>query len=107
MIDKLSLKNFKAFKEIKDLELKPLTVICGVNSSGKSSLIQSLLLLKQSLFSEIESNALSFNGPHIFLSGLSDLYFAFSKSEKIEYSLSVNSLRVPSSLPSRDNFLIC
>ncbi|MEN8219025.1 MAG: DUF3696 domain-containing protein [Pseudomonadota bacterium] len=43
-----SLSNFKGFKKLEQIELKPLTVICGANNSGKSSIIQSLLLMKQS-----------------------------------------------------------
>ncbi len=44
-----SLKNFKSFNDTEHINIKPLTIICGVNNSGKSSLIQSLLLLSQSI----------------------------------------------------------
>ena len=47
MIEKIELKNFKTFDE-ETFTLRPLTLIAGVNSMGKSSVIQSLLLLKQS-----------------------------------------------------------
>ncbi|TKJ21324.1 MAG: hypothetical protein CEE43_10355 [Promethearchaeota archaeon Loki_b32] len=45
------LRNFKPFKELQKINIKPLTVICGTNNCGKSSLIQSILLLSQSLAS--------------------------------------------------------
>jgi len=45
---KIGLYNFKAFKSYTELELDELTVLAGLNSSGKSSLYQSLLLLLQS-----------------------------------------------------------
>src|ERR1700690_679852 len=45
----VSLERFKSFKAATTLELKPLTVILGRNNCGKSSLIQALLLLKQTL----------------------------------------------------------
>jgi predicted ATPase len=45
----IELKGFKAFEQTAEIELRPLTVILGRNNSGKSSLIQSLLLLKQTL----------------------------------------------------------
>jgi len=48
MVTKFGLSNFKGFKQLDSLEIKPLTVLCGINSSGKSSIIQSLLLMKQS-----------------------------------------------------------
>lgn len=47
MLTNLRLKNFKAWRDTEDIALKPVTMLLGTNSSGKSSLIQSLLLLKQ------------------------------------------------------------
>jgi len=51
-IQYFKVKNFKAFRESSVVDLKPLTVLAGVNSSGKSSFIQGLLLLKQSIEKE-------------------------------------------------------
>lgn len=44
MIDKLTLTNFKCFKE-ETLHFRPLTILTGANAAGKSSVIQALLLL--------------------------------------------------------------
>lgn len=41
MIDKVIVKNFKSLKHV-DCEMKPLTLLSGLNSCGKSSLIQAL-----------------------------------------------------------------
>ena len=38
MIDEFQLRNFKAWEDTGPMTLKPLTVIFGTNSSGKSSL---------------------------------------------------------------------
>lgn len=46
MIGELNIRNFKCFKDVK-LPLKSITVISGGNGVGKSSMIQSLLLLRQ------------------------------------------------------------
>ncbi len=46
---KISIENFKSVKSLQNFEIKPFTVISGVNSSGKSSFIQLLLLLKQTI----------------------------------------------------------
>ena len=43
-INKIKIKNFKSLRDI-DIKLNNLTLITGVNSSGKSSFIQSLLLI--------------------------------------------------------------
>lgn len=48
MLREISLEKFKAFDTLEELSIKPLTILCGVNSGGKSSIIKSLLLLKQS-----------------------------------------------------------
>jgi predicted ATPase len=45
----VSLERFKSFKTLPRIEFAPLTIILGRNNSGKSTLIQSLLLLKQTL----------------------------------------------------------
>ncbi|WP_225096557.1 DUF3696 domain-containing protein [Streptomyces sp. CoH27] len=47
MIDQLSLTNFKAFRSA-DIPLAPVTLLTGLNSSGKSSVLQALALLQQS-----------------------------------------------------------
>ncbi|MFA6969903.1 MAG: DUF3696 domain-containing protein [Gallionella sp.] len=46
MITKLHLENFKSFDLI-DLPFRPMTLLAGLNSAGKSSIIHALLLLKQ------------------------------------------------------------
>jgi hypothetical protein len=49
MITEYALTNFKAFAGEQRVKLKPITLVYGQNSSGKSSLLQSLLLLKQTI----------------------------------------------------------
>ncbi len=59
MLKSLRLRNFKGFQS-QELDFKPVTLLAGLNSSGKSSVIQALLLLRQ-----IESD--SHNPEHIRL----------------------------------------
>ena len=47
MLTALYLGNFKAFAETQRIPLRPLTLIYGANSAGKSSIIQSLVLARQ------------------------------------------------------------
>ena len=71
MITKIKLDNFKIFEK-GEFDLAPLTLITGINGMGKSSVIQSLLLLKQSfeigleIFCDKQWNVLPF--AKIFLS---------------------------------------
>ena len=46
MLTKIHVENFKSLKNI-SIELKPLTIFIGPNSSGKSSILQSILILKK------------------------------------------------------------
>ncbi len=46
------MKNFKSWKDSGEVKLAPLTGFFGTNSSGKSSLLQMLLLLKQTVGSD-------------------------------------------------------
>ncbi|MHA1285079.1 MAG: DUF3696 domain-containing protein [Promethearchaeota archaeon] len=62
-----SIKNFKSITTNKFISLKPITIFCGVNSIGKSSILQSKLLLSQSLanrMSRLEDNG---EYPQIFV----------------------------------------
>jgi hypothetical protein len=47
MLKAIEIENFKAFGEPTRIELAPITLIYGQNSAGKSSILQSLNLLKQ------------------------------------------------------------
>lgn len=52
-ITRISVTGFKSLAEKMDVEIRPLTVLAGANSSGKSSLLQPLLLMKQTLESGV------------------------------------------------------
>lgn len=65
MFSTLHLTNFKAWKDTGELKLKPVTMLLGTNSSGKSSLIQSLLLLKQTVQSPDRTVHLNLGGDEV------------------------------------------
>jgi predicted ATPase len=58
MIDQLQIQNFKTWKDTTELELAPITVFFGGNSSGKSSIGQFLMMLKQTAQSQDRTLAL-------------------------------------------------
>jgi AAA15 family ATPase/GTPase len=49
MISRLHIENFKGWADTGEIDLAPITVLLGSNSSGKSSIGQFLMLLKQSI----------------------------------------------------------
>ena len=74
MIKSLRLQNFKAFEDTGILQLRPITVLAGPNSGGKSSILQSLLLLKQTLDSPANID-LNLDGDYLQFSGFNELTF--------------------------------
>lgn len=62
MLDNLYVENFKAWKTL-DIKLGRVTGLFGTNSSGKSSLLQFLLLLKQTKNATDRGLVLDFGGP--------------------------------------------
>ena len=58
----IGLENFRIFKRKTDFRIKPLTIIAGPNSSGKSSIAKALLLLQDNL-QKNELGFLQFNNP--------------------------------------------
>jgi predicted ATPase len=60
MFTRLGIQNFKAWKDTGELRLAPLTVFFGTNSSGKTSLLQFLLMLKQTAQSTDRKRVLHF-----------------------------------------------
>ena len=65
MLTEIHLKNFKAWRDTRPMKLSPVTMLLGTNSSGKSSLIQSLLLLKQTALSPDRSIHLNLGGDEV------------------------------------------
>lgn len=66
MIDHVYLTHFKCFEEVR-LPLAPLTLLSGLNASGKSTIIQSLTLFHQTLNENPGSKGLILNGKDITL----------------------------------------
>jgi predicted ATPase len=58
MITKLRIRNFKGWNDTGELKLAPITIFFGTNSSGKSSLGQFLMMLKQTAASHDRSQVL-------------------------------------------------
>jgi predicted ATPase len=76
-IIEISVAGYKSILDEQPIEIRQLTVLAGANSSGKSSIIQPLLLLKQTLEVGYDPGALYLNGPNIKFNSTSQL---FSKS---------------------------
>lgn len=87
MINTLRLGNFKCFEE-ENIPLQKLTLLTGVNGSGKSSVIQSLLVLRQICLRGLPSvPELSLSGELIDLGRSADILFSSAEKDVISFAL--------------------
>lgn len=83
MIDQIELKNFKCFEDIK-IPLKNVNLLTGLNGMGKSSLIQAILLLRQSYASNGLKAGLELAGKYVDLGqGVDILYEKAGENDDI------------------------
>lgn len=72
MINRIDLRYFKCFEDLK-LPIKDLTLLTGTNASGKSSALQALVLLHQTMREHEWSTRLMLNGVAIKLGTVADV----------------------------------
>jgi predicted ATPase len=91
MIKKIKIKNFKSLRNV-ELQLSNLNVLAGLNGSGKSSFIQSLLLLRQSYKNPYQGSTglILQDGELISLGSGKDVFYQYAKDEKIEFEILSN-----------------
>lgn len=87
MIQQLSLHNFKCFEET-TFDFAPLTLLSGLNGTGKSSVIQSLALLRQSYQQRLlEENELALNGDLVQLGTAQDILYENAQGNQISLGI--------------------
>jgi predicted ATPase len=103
MLSRWTLENFKPIREQLDLPTAPLTVLAGLNSSGKSSLLQSILLVAQTLANQKLDEPLVLNGTLVRVGTFHDICNDRAKEQQIRIGFT---LRAPTNgyvlLPSRN-----
>ena len=87
MINKIKLSNFKCFQSL-DLNCAPLTLLCGLNGMGKSTVIQALLLLRQSFESgDLPDGRLVLGGELADLGTGTDVLFEDADSDIVGFEI--------------------
>ena len=88
MLTRLRLRNFKAWREA-DLTFGKVTGLFGTNSAGKSSLLQLLLLLKQTRNATDRGLVLDLGGPGdmVNLGTFTDIVHGHDEHSRIEWNL--------------------
>jgi AAA domain, putative AbiEii toxin, Type IV TA system/AAA ATPase domain/Protein of unknown function (DUF3696) len=69
----ISVTGFKSLRDPQHIDIRPLTIIAGVNSSGKSSIVQPLLLLKQTVEAPYDPGPLLLNGPNVSITRIEQI----------------------------------
>ena len=87
MIRRIKLSNFKCFQSL-NLFCAPLTLLCGLNGMGKSSVIQALLVLRQSIESgDLRDGRLVLGGELSDLGTGTDVLFEDAQSDVIGFEI--------------------
>ena len=95
MLRRIGLANFKCFGNL-DLPCAPLNLLCGLNGMGKSSVIQALLVLRQSFETgDLQDGRLVLGGTRIDLGAGSDVLFEDAAEEVLGFVLRCDEAREP------------
>jgi hypothetical protein len=85
-LQSIALGNFKAFRETQSVPLRPLTLIFGANSSGKSSLIHGLLLARHAFETgELDVTRTEIGGDSVDLGGFRQYVHRRDISQRVEW----------------------
>ncbi len=91
MLTALHLGNFKAFAETQRIPLRPLTLIYGANSAGKSSIIHSLVLARHALETgNLDVHLTSVGGESVDLGGFRQYVHRREANRRMEWAVDLN-----------------
>jgi len=106
MIKSLHLQNFKCFQD-ELIHLSNLNLLAGLNGMGKSSVIQSLLLLRQNFENGLLNSQyrLGLNGEYVNIGNSYDLLYRYFNKKEISISISAENENSPAwTWSAEDNF---
>jgi predicted ATPase len=89
-MDGLRLKGFRSLVDTGNLALKPITIIVGQNSSGKSTFLRTLPLIAQSI-SKRSNSPILWYGDFVDFGEIKDVISSFSKEKEITIEFEINS----------------
>ena len=106
MIHKIEIKNFKSHRHTV-LDLKNLTVLCGANNVGKSTIIQTLLLLRDNYLKFNSFKNLELNTDSVKMGTLDEVCYEFMQDEdNLEINLEIESTKIELSFGNNKTAII-
>jgi predicted ATPase len=101
MITQWTISNFKSIKEPLTLRLAPLTIFSGANSSGKSAMMQSILMVAQSFASLAKEDSLILNGRFVQLGHFDDVLHYGNEDQPMEIGFNLVSRQTDLTVSTR------
>jgi predicted ATPase len=89
MIKSISIKNFKSHKTT-ELNFSNLTVLCGSNGVGKSSIIHALLLLRDAYLNKSNFDYIDLKSKYISIGTAKDALYQYSDSNEIIFEINTD-----------------
>ena len=89
-ITKISVSGFKSIANECSIEIRPLTILAGANSSGKSSIMQPILLMKQTLEAPYDAGSLLLNGSYVKFTSVEQLLSKSFNSDRFTFEIEIN-----------------
>lgn len=91
MLIKWNVEGFKSIYKREEFSLAPLTLFTGANSSGKSTVIQSILTTAQTFQNPLKNNKVLLNGPLIRLGSYEDVHsYGLEKETSIGFAVNLD-----------------
>ena len=88
MIRNIFLKNFKCFESF-NVECRELNLFTGINGMGKSTVIQALLLLRQTYerHNSFDWKRIVLNGQYVNLGTMKDIAYWYRENDDVQISI--------------------
>ena len=92
MINKITIQNFKSIKDRVEIDIKPITLLFGPNSVGKSTVVQALHYLKEVIqYDNPDPNQTAVGGKSIDFGGFKNIVHRRMVTVKIITKLKISS----------------
>lgn len=104
-ITKIAVSGFKSLANECAINIRPLTILAGANSSGKSSIMQPLLMLKQTLEATYDPGPLLIEGPNVQFTSAEQFLSTLTGEERADrFQIGIESRGINSSFSTTTTF---
>ena len=80
-ITEIAVQGFKSLYDEQRIAVRPLTILAGANNSGKSSIMQPLLMMKQTLDATYDPGPLKLDGPNVYFTSAEE-FLSWRRSDR-------------------------